>query len=365
MKHLASFLFILSLCSLSFAADNYKDIKPNNPAIQYIGRFYAPSADSVLFDWPGTYFRCNFTGKNIGLRLNGAKDIYYNVFIDDLPAKTFSSSNEILWVARNLKAGKHTLKVYKRTESLVGISVFKGIVIDANAEISPFDKQPTRHLEFIGNSITCGYGTEGASKNDHFKPETENNYHTYAAYLSRAFNADYSIVAHSGMGVVRNYGDSLKISKAPQMPARFFRTLDNNDTLKWNFSKWHPDAVFINLGTNDFSTQPFPDKAVFQRTYEQLILNIRKVYGNIPVICLVGPMTDEPCFSYVKEMTENMKLLYGEKNIYFIGLPAFMLNPDTELGSDWHPSASGQKKMAELIAPVAATVLGWDFQKIE
>ncbi|NJK95844.1 MAG: SGNH/GDSL hydrolase family protein [Bacteroidales bacterium] len=361
-KFLAVFISAFLFLTI-FAADNTKTIDPGNPAIRFTGRADNSVGGQVSFDWPGVYFQCRFTGKSLGLKLYGEKQIHYNVFIDGvLTIVNSASDGEIIQVAQNLKPGIHTLQVFKRTEALMGISIFKGIVIDNNAEVLPWIEIPERKIEFIGNSITCGYGTEGKDKNERFKPETENNYTSYAAYVSRAFNADYHIVAHSGMGVVRNYGDSLKVSLAPQMPARFNQTLDNNFSTKWDFSRWKPDMVVINLGTNDFSTQPFPDKVVFQRTYEGLIGQIRKVYGNIHVFCLVGPMTNEPCYSYVKEMVENLRILNGDEYIHFIGIPVELTNGEGDLGSTGILPRRDKKKMAAMVAPVISSVMSWDFK---
>lgn len=55
------------------------------------------------------------------------------------------------------------------------------------------------------------------------------------------------------------------------MPNRFNRVYDEKGLPDWNFKQWKPDAIVINLGTNDFSTQPYPDKAVFKEGYEKLI----------------------------------------------------------------------------------------------
>lgn len=62
-------------------------------------------------------------------------------------------------------------------------------------------------------------------------------------------------------------------------------------TVRWNFGNWIPDAVVINLGTNDYSTQPSPPSTrtcvlvisrllldsveVFNEGYFQLVNTIR------------------------------------------------------------------------------------------
>lgn len=364
MKYLISTLSLLIFLS-SCSKGVFKEIKPDNKAISYIGRHYYQNNDTVISDWPGTYFRSVFTGTRLGIKMGGQAEVQFNVFIDDLPVKIIScNSGETIWVAEDLKPGKHTLQVFKRTESLVGTAIFKGLVIDSKAKVLPWKNSPDHRIEFIGNSITCGYGVEGTSRHDDFKPSTENNYLTYAAVLSRYFNADYSIVAHSGLGIVRHYGDSLQVSSDPQMPARYLRTLDSSDTLLWDFSSWKPDLVMINLGTNDFSTLPYPEKELFQNEYANLINTVRKNYGNIPVICLSGPLIGDPCAAYVKEVTERIRLQSSDTSIYYLGIPKELLNSDEDFGSDDHPSITGQKKIADYITPMISKELGWKYHTI-
>lgn len=99
----------------------------------------------------------------------------------------------------------------KRTEADMGITRFMGFVLEDNGELFPLSETPNRRIEFIGNSITCGYGTEGNNKDERFKPDTENNCKSYAAILARAFSADAHFIAHSGKGLVRNYDDKKSV----------------------------------------------------------------------------------------------------------------------------------------------------------
>lgn len=364
MKHLINSLFLLIFLT-SCSNGIFKEIKPCDESINYTGRYYFKDSENAISDWSGTCFRCRFTGKKLGIKLEGSGDVQFNVFIDRQPVKIIScNSGETIWVDDSLRSGQHTLRVYRRTESFLGIAVFKGLVIDSHAKVLPWKDIPGRRIEFIGNSITCGYGVEGASRHDDFKVATENNYLTYAAILGRTFNADYSIIAHSGLGIVRHYGDSLKVSADPQMPSRYLRTLDNNDTIRWDFSSWKPDIVMINLGTNDFSTLPYPEKEVFQAEYEKLVRTVREKYGEVHIFCVSGPLIGDPCTSYVKEIVEIVRQKYSDENIFFIGIPKDLLNCDEDFGSDEHPSIKGQQKIAECIATVVSKELGWEYSSI-
>ena len=358
-------LFLLILPVFLGAAGQTKFIDASHPAFRYVGRFDFSNPKEVRYDWSGVYIQFRLKGTECALQMSDSNRNFYNILIDDQPSKTIEvKSDTSLLIASGMTNEIHRIQIYKRTEGNQGTGTFKGIRISENGEVLPWTEIPSLKIEFIGNSITCGYGTEGRSKNEHWNPATENNYQSYAPVMARAFGADYHIIAHSGQGAVRNYGYKEKISPEA-MPARFNRVFDEKPEPVWDFSAWKPDVVVINLGTNDFSTQPFPDKDDFIAGYSKLIKEVFRQYGNVPVFCVVGPMIDEPCYSYVKEMVENFRRKDNVPNVYFVGIPTYLMIPDQDLGSDTHPNYQGQRKMAAHVLPVISSVLGWDYQKKE
>lgn len=359
MSRLFFAIAYLLVCLSSFAQTKF--IPASHESFRYVGRFDFSNPQEVRYDWSGVYIQFSFRGTECAVKMSDTGHNYYNVFVDDQPSKTIDvKSDTTIVIAKNIGTHIHKIRIYKRTEGNQGTGSFKGILISENGEMLEWKDVPSRKIEFIGNSITCGYGTEGLSKSERFKPSTENNYLSYAPIMARAFKADYHIIAHSGMGVVRNYGYKEKVSPNA-MPDRFNRVFDEKELPLWNFRLWKPDVVVINLGTNDFSTQPFPDKTVFKAGYEKLIDEVKKQYGEVPVFCIVGPMIDEPCYSYVKELVEDFRSVYQRKNVYFVGIPTYLMDPDKDLGSDTHPNYSGQRKMAAHVLPVISSILEWDY----
>lgn len=86
---------------------------------------------------------------------------------------------------------------------------------------------------------------------------------TYGPLIARAVNADFFVEAWSGKGMVRNYGDP-NITSVDPFPKYYPYTLATEWTQKWDFYAWVPDVIVINLGTNDYSTQPHPPQNVFE-----------------------------------------------------------------------------------------------------
>jgi hypothetical protein len=233
MKRFSLRILVLQVCIAGFSQTQF--VPASNKAFRYVGRFDFTQPDEVRFDWSGVYIQFRFEGSECALRMNDSNHNYYNVFIDDQTSKTFEvKSDTLVSIAHGLISAIHQVQIYKRTEGSQGVGVFKGIQISENGKMKPWTDIPVRKIEFIGNSITCGYGTEGLSKSERWKPSTENNYQSYAPIMARAFKADYHVIAHSGQGVVRNYG--YKEKKSPQaMPDRFNRVFDEKELPLWDF----------------------------------------------------------------------------------------------------------------------------------
>ncbi len=354
-----SLLFVvllqLSGCSFFITKPEVKStgiIDADNPYIQYIGRFDFSNPQRVVFDWAGVYICAKFEGTSCSLRLKDSTD-YYDVVIDDHAPIILhtDSADSIYRVASGLSDSvSHTIMVQKRTEALVGAGVFMGFILDKGKTLLPMPRRPDRRIEFVGNSITSGYGNEADSSDHYFQGSTEDACLSFASITGRELHADYSLISWSGRGVVRNYGDSNRVSRDP-MPAFYDRTLATDSTLKWNFKNWIPQAVVINLGTNDFSTHPYPDSAVFVNAYGRLIDHVRSLYPGVTLFCCCGPMIGEPCFEYVKEVVNLQQEKEGRnKDVFFVNMDSSRINITLkDLGLNEHPNIEGAWKMARVL----------------
>jgi lysophospholipase L1-like esterase len=362
---LLAFLFLLRFTSCSSDLTKHEPlstgvIDADDPAIQYVGRLEFANPKKVVFDWAGVYIKACFEGTSCALRLQDYHNEYAVIIDDHAPQILTTDTVTTLYpvVSGLADSVVHTVVVQKRTEPLVGKGEFMGFVLDKGKKLILPEPRLQRRIEFIGNSITSGFGDEGDSADCHFSPQTENAALSYAAITSRDLNAEYHIISYSGRGVVRNYGDSNKTSHDP-MPVLYERTCFFDTTSKWNFKSWVPHAVVINLGTNDFSTHPYPDKEVFEQAYTRLIERVRSLYPQVAIFCISGPMIGEPCTGYVKDVVEaQQKKLGRRRDAYFVEIPKSALT-DTDWGCDHHPNLFGMEKMAEILVPAMRLRMNW------
>ena len=362
---LLSFLFLVQFISCSSDLTRHElestgVIDADDPDIQYVGRFDFSNPQKALFDWAGVSMSARFEGSSCSIRLEDHHNEYAVIVDDHAPELLITDTVTTLYrLASELSDSvPHSIMVQKRTEPLVGKGEFMGFVLDKGKKLLPPEKRPVRRIEFIGNSITSGFGVEGDSPDCHFSPQTENACMSYAGITARALGAEYHLISYSGRGVVRNYGDSSKTSANP-MPALYDRTCYFDSTTKWNFRNWDPQAVVINLGTNDFSTQPYPDKDVFQSAYSRLIERVRTLYRGVTIFCISGPMIGEPCTGYIKEVVEAQQKMRGRyRDVYFIPIAKDALT-DADWGCDRHPNILGMAKMADIIVPAVRLRMNW------
>lgn len=362
MKHIVFIAIVVLFFSSVKGQEKCEYIPATHSNIEYMGRVELQN-EQARFNWPGVVVSANFTGTELGIRIKGGARNYFNVWVDDQSERVIHAVNDtVWWFPERLSKGSHRLRLVKRTEADMGMATFYGLYIGKKEQLLNPALLPERKILFIGNSITCGYGTEGKNKLERFKPSTENCEKSYATIIARSFNAQYQLTSHSGLGMVRNYGDSLRLSvKRKPMPARLEYLFDSDSTKQYNLNNYRPDAVVINLGTNDFSTKPFPDEADFIVAGKKLIQKIRNTFPGVKVFCITGPMINEPCYTYTKKIVETVRIEMNTIDVVFVGVPKDLLNSESDLGSDWHPSYRGQAKTANHILPVMSTVLDWDF----
>jgi len=211
-----------------------------------------------------------------------------------------------------------------------------------------------RTIEFIGDSITCGYGIQGKPPCD-FTSSTENNYLSYSGLVGRHFNTNYYVESWSGRGVVRNYGDPNITSQVP-LPVLYPRSIAGDNSTNWDFpTKSRPDAVVINLGTNDYSTLPHPPQTIFETGYQNFIAFLLGNYQQVHIFLVCGPLINNPCCSYIQDVVKTKSINFP--TIYYVDMTNILNS--TDYGCDGHPNVSGHQKMANVAIPTIKKVMGW------
>lgn len=335
-------------------------ISPADQRIQYIGRVSLSNPTAPLFTFPGVQIRARFGGTSLKMMAKPMSG-YFMASIDGCKAFKvgFNSPNDsIVSLAAGLTNGQHEVQIMYVTEGYDRRAEFWGFILDDKADLLQPAPLPSRKIEFIGNSITCGYGVESMVCSDPFSDETCNHYLTYAAETARRLDALHVVVARSGIGVYRNY-DGPHEGDRINMNTEYLHTLLYDSTQVWDFNRFTPDVVCINLGTNDTSTSG-AEPYLLKKGYKDLLAKVRNAYPNAKIVFLCGCMMHGDALQLATN-TMNQVVAEanqaGDKQVYrFDFTPQ---NGSLGYGASWHPSMWQQQKMADELTPFLQQLMSW------
>jgi lysophospholipase L1-like esterase len=247
------------------------------------------------------------------------------------------------------------IKIIKLSEAAHSILNIFPVTADNEADISPAENKSLR-IEFIGDSITCGYGVDDANENHGFTTASENAMKSYAYLTAERLDADYSMFAASGYGIISGYSDSGQRLTEKCIPP-FYESLGFSfstvsgikpQDISWNFSRFVPDIIIINLGTNDdsFTGDDAARKQEFEDAYLEFLKKVRLHNPDSEIFCILGIMETR-----LYPQVENACKRLCDAGVHAVefecqdGLLGFSAN--------WHPSEDthmlAAEKLAELI----------------
>lgn len=190
--------------------------------------------------------------------------------------------------------GDCEVRLVKASEAMYSTVGVGKINVEAKGDICP---APERNLkiEFIGDSITCGYGLDEEGSTE-FSTRTENFTETYAFLASEKLKADCYAVSFSGYGVLTGFptngqANDYVIFRYYDAPLVGCESLGFNPY--WDFSKLENDLVVINLGTNDASYCFTEERtAAFRDEYKRLLTLVRARNPKAYILCVLGDMNN-------------------------------------------------------------------------
>jgi lysophospholipase L1-like esterase len=317
---------------------------------RFIGRFTSDNR----FAWSGATIALRFTGTSVAVTLNDTGDNFYDAVVDDgtplvIDAQSGMRTYEI---ATGLANGPHDVRVSRRTEAFFNPSTFVSFSVPESAWLP--QGVPGRRIEVIGDSITAGYGNEGTTATCPFEARTENHSLTYESLAAKELGADLHTEAWSGIGVYRNNdGNTTDV-----MPARFPRVIPTEAGTTWDFSKFQPHAVIVNLGTNDYA--PGDPGMGFRTAHEEFATTLRDHYPNARIYLAVGPMLGGAQYSsalaHLQAVVE-ARNADGDDAIEVIEFATTMSSEG--FGCDYHPNTATHARMAQTLVARLRADLGW------
>ena len=342
------------------------DVPPDRAELHYDGRFERADPREVACAWSATAVSVCFRGTAVNVHLSPGANRFVAV-VDGMPVKILADGTadpqhpparpvpKLYALAAGLLEGAHRATVFKATEAAVGNATFAGFQLGAGSALLP--ARPARHrLTVIGDSISCGYGNEAASKEESFSPAPENAWWPYGAIAARAVVADYKCIAWSGRTMHPNF----------PLPEVYDHTLPADAGSHWPGDREKPDAIVVNLCTNDFNVPELPDRAGWVRTYHEFLVRLRREAPQATIYCALGPMMSDgyprgrPSLSTAREwIGEIVKSCQdaGDSKVRFLEFAPQQAADG--IGANWHPSVRTHQIMADKLTAALRTDLGW------
>ena len=331
-------------------------------ATRYLGRVNPATKELT---WGATGVSFTFFGKSatIGLEaLSGSNSA--ELIIDGKSTYIPTLAGTSVKTPPNLSTGNHTVIFRKSSEASFG-SIFLGnITLDGT--FGPDIPPKARKIEVIGDSITSGYGI-GATLPCTNNASVEIISQTYSVRAAEALNADLSIISWSGIGVIRNYASNPP-DPSPIMPERYTKYGANDAINSYTFpAASAPDAIVINLGTNDFGHNDIRPKLTgteYTAAMVKFVQQIQAGYKNdASFFLLTSPMLNDgyPAGENVKR-TQRSALMEAVRQLGGNGTKAVVVDwPDqgSDLGCDYHPTPNTNGIGARVLTEAVGREMGW------
>ena len=326
----------------------------DNPYFQYTGRIDFSDKKAPRFWSPGVYIKARFKGPSCKVFMNdqvlwGKNHNYLEIQVDDQQPRRIQTSgkNNSILVAEGLSSGEHTFIICKNTESNIGWLEFLGVECEA---LLPPPAKPTRKIEFFGNSITCGTGSDqsavacgkGAWQDQH------NAYMSYGPLIARSLDAQWVLSAVSGIGLIHSCC-GLDIT----MPKVFDKIDMRGDSLMWNFADYQPDVVTICLGQND----GIQDSVLFTKAYVQFIEQLRVHYPSAQFILLTSPMGDAKLTSALRSYLSG--IVWAMKKRGDNKVDSYVYLKQYHNGCDSHPDLAEHQQIANELGTFIKAKMNW------
>ncbi len=271
---------------------------------------------------------------------------YFSVYVDGVETRMkVDGINGMdqkldLTVAKGLKKGKHEFRIYRDTEFAHGTANVISVKLNGVLTERPADNK--LHIEFIGDSITAGYGNltqRELNESDAHGPEKSDGTSTYAFLAAEQLGADVTTVARSGLAFSYNAVEDYwkRISYARSALGDYTPTRKS-------------DVVVINLGTNDHSNyekegltiEQVEDRAV------ELIKLVKSSRPDAKIVWMYGMMgtkIESTIKAAIEECGGEAAGIY-----YFVG-------KNNNDGGGWHPSAQAHINNGKLLADYLKSIL--------
>jgi lysophospholipase L1-like esterase len=360
-KSLARCFFVaMALCFLARmkATAASSPIPATAPDIVYEGRTADGASGAVRMGFPGVTVHLRFRGSGISLRAEASSDgVDFDVSVDGTePTLLQLKKGEGLYpLVQNAPDAEHTLAITRRTESWEGVCTLRDFELAAGGSLLALPELPARKLMFIGDSVTCGEmaAWKPGDPSDNL-PVLTNARISYGMLLARRLGAQCALVSYGGRGIIRDWQGIRNTNNAPEF---YELAMPDEPSTHWDHSRYVPDAIGIQLGTNDFNSG-VPDEEEFVTTYVEFLRKVRRDAPKAWIVIMDSPILNDdgnaPKHSVLHAYLEAIARRVRDDRVVVAAIRHYPGVP-----GNGHPTGVEHEAMADELEPVFRRVLGW------
>ena len=235
-------------------------------------------------------------------------------------------------------------------------TLFQILGVQTDGEFCPLE-EPKMRLEVIGDSITSGEGGSGAGGEMTWNSFCFNCVDNYAYMAAKELDAIYHCVSQSGWGVFCSWeGDEKQAIPPYYEQVCGLLNGERNKELgafeKWDFQKFQPDVIVVNLGTNDGSGTKDMEKV--GKAVEDFLKKLRDYNPESYILWCYG-MLGNGIQPTLENAIQNYKTKSGDERVEFVELPDTL---EGEFGSRQHPGQKSHEKTAKVLVEKIRAIVG-------
>ena len=330
----------------------------NNAGIIFEGRHATEPSGAVRLGFPGVTAHLRFRGQTLTMRATASTDdLYFDVSLDGAAPsllRLHHGEGEYTLVQAD-RAAEHTVAVMHRNENWHGTATILGFDPGAGGVLLAPPDLPRRKLMFIGDSVTCGEMTAYAPEREMHDKANWSARLSYGMILARHLGAQCHLVSYGGRGIIRDWQGIRDTRNAPQF---YELALPDDPAARWDHARYVPDAVGIQLGTNDFS-QGIPDQNELVNACVEFVRKIRRDAPAALIFVMDSPIVqDEPdrgprrtaLHAYLEQVVARL----GDAKVILAPLSHYPGVP-----GNGHPTGQEHEAMAAELEPGLRRMLGW------
>lgn len=338
------------LTEQSFAADD-DHVKPLGRSLFRNGvRMFTYTCSGIEFEFRGT-------SAEIDVVCGGKARVAVYLNDDIVTDRVLEKGNSKLEVFSSDTSRKCKVTLRKLSgagNNYVGV---KKINVVSEGAIAP-TAEKKRRIEFIGDSITCGYGVDPHKQREDFSGAVENGSKTYAALTAERFDAEYSICAWGGIGVYSSYSETSTPNQSVLIGDLYGKQgIYNAD---WDFSKQQPDLIVLNIGANDniWAKGKAERNQKFGEAYYNFLAQVRAANPDACIICSFGVL-GAGLMDEIREQAGRFCRDTGDSRIYCLEFEHQNITRDG-YGTAYHPSAETHRIMADKLEKFISEIMDWE-----